>query len=104
MDNGRDINLQFAVRAKAITNSLNYSFATGIRGHANQVGTRSRELMYAKEADILKGELNKEKVSENVKEKDDAEVRKIVKRVDLEPSKAQGLSTCLTGSTTLGSS
>lgn len=41
MDNGKDINLQFAIKAKTITSGLKYSLATGNWGQANQAGSRA---------------------------------------------------------------
>ncbi|GAU30948.1 hypothetical protein TSUD_143960, partial [Trifolium subterraneum] len=41
VDNGKDVNLRFAIKAKTITKSgLNYSLATGNWGQANAAGTR----------------------------------------------------------------
>ncbi|KAK2451642.1 DNA-directed RNA polymerase II subunit RPB2 [Trifolium repens] len=41
VDNGKDVNLQFAIKAKTITSGLNYSLATGNWGQANAAGTRA---------------------------------------------------------------
>ncbi|KAG0488467.1 hypothetical protein HPP92_007278 [Vanilla planifolia] len=41
VDNGKDVNLQFAIKAKTITSGLKYSLATGNWGQANQAGTRA---------------------------------------------------------------
>lgn len=41
MDNGKDVNLQFAIKAKTITSGLKYSLATGNWGQANAAGTRA---------------------------------------------------------------
>ncbi|RWR73064.1 DNA-directed RNA polymerase II subunit RPB2 [Cinnamomum micranthum f. kanehirae] len=41
VDNGKDVNLQFAIKAKTITSGLKYSLATGNWGQANAVGTRA---------------------------------------------------------------
>ncbi|GAB4831192.1 DNA-dependent RNA polymerase II [Ancistrocladus abbreviatus] len=39
--NGKDVNLQFAIKAKTITSGLKYSLATGNWGQANAAGTRA---------------------------------------------------------------
>ncbi|KAF7074495.1 hypothetical protein CFC21_079353 [Triticum aestivum] len=41
VDNGKEVNLQFAIKAKTITSGLKYSLATGNWGQANQAGTRA---------------------------------------------------------------
>ena len=41
MDNGKEVNLQFAIKAKTVTSGLKYSLATGNWGQANQAGTRA---------------------------------------------------------------
>ncbi|KAK9227380.1 hypothetical protein WN943_012431 [Citrus x changshan-huyou] len=41
VDNGKDVNLQFAIKAKTITSGLKYSLATGNWGQANAGGTRA---------------------------------------------------------------
>ncbi|XAR66461.1 DNA-directed RNA polymerase [Bertholletia excelsa] len=41
VDNGKDVNLQFAIKAKTITSGLKFSLATGNWGQANAAGTRS---------------------------------------------------------------
>ncbi|KAL2253204.1 UNVERIFIED_CONTAM: DNA-directed RNA polymerase II subunit RPB2 [Sesamum indicum] len=41
VDNGKDVNLQFAIKAKTITSGLKYSLATGNWGQANVAGTRA---------------------------------------------------------------
>ncbi|KAL8468811.1 hypothetical protein ACS0TY_031855 [Phlomoides rotata] len=41
VDSGKDINLQFAIKAKTITSGLKYSLATGNWGQANAAGTRA---------------------------------------------------------------
>lgn len=41
VDNGKDVNLQFAIKAKTITSGLKYSLATGNWGQANAAGTRA---------------------------------------------------------------
>ena len=41
VDNGKDVNLQFAIKAKTITRGLKYSLATGNWGQANAAGTRA---------------------------------------------------------------
>ncbi|XP_045792607.1 DNA-directed RNA polymerase II subunit RPB2-like [Trifolium pratense] len=41
VDNGKDVNLQFAIKAKTITDGLKYSLATGNWGLANAAGTRA---------------------------------------------------------------
>eukprot|EP00897_Mesotaenium_endlicherianum_P010856 jgi/Mesen1/979/ME000012S00529 len=41
VDNGKEINLTYAVKAKTITSGLKYSLATGNWGQANQAGTRA---------------------------------------------------------------
>nr|AAY89343.1 RNA polymerase II second largest subunit [Antirrhinum majus] len=41
VDNGKDVNLQFAIKAKTITSGLKYSIATGNWGQANAAGTRA---------------------------------------------------------------
>ncbi|WJX25719.1 DNA-dependent RNA polymerase II [Trifolium repens] len=41
VDNGKDVNLQFAIKAKTIMSGLNYSLATGNWGQANAGGTRA---------------------------------------------------------------
>ncbi|KAI8021652.1 DNA-directed RNA polymerase II subunit RPB2 [Camellia lanceoleosa] len=41
VDNGKDVNLQFAIKAKSITSGLKYSLATGNWGQANAAGTRA---------------------------------------------------------------
>ncbi|KAJ0986904.1 hypothetical protein J5N97_005260 [Dioscorea zingiberensis] len=41
VDNNKDVNLQFAIKAKTITSGLKYSLATGNWGQANQAGTRA---------------------------------------------------------------
>ncbi|KAB2637370.1 DNA-directed RNA polymerase II subunit RPB2 [Pyrus ussuriensis x Pyrus communis] len=41
VDNGKDLNLQFAIKAKTITSGLKYSLATGNWGQANAAGTRA---------------------------------------------------------------
>ncbi|XP_059631558.1 DNA-directed RNA polymerase II subunit RPB2-like [Cornus florida] len=38
VDNGKDVNLQFAIKAKPITSGLKYSLAIGNRGQANAAG------------------------------------------------------------------
>jgi DNA-directed RNA polymerase II subunit RPB2 len=40
VDNGKEINLACAVKAKTITSGLKYSLATGNWGQANMVGVR----------------------------------------------------------------
>ncbi|VAI21472.1 unnamed protein product [Triticum turgidum subsp. durum] len=44
VDNGKEVNLQFAIKAKTITSGLKYSLATGNWGQANQAGTRAGKL------------------------------------------------------------
>ncbi|EPS65990.1 hypothetical protein M569_08783, partial [Genlisea aurea] len=41
VDNGKDVNLQFAIKAKTITSGLKYSLSTGNWGQANAAGTRA---------------------------------------------------------------
>ena len=41
VDNGKEINLAYAVKAKTITSGLKYSLATGNWGQANTAGTRA---------------------------------------------------------------
>nr|GEY77972.1 RNA polymerase II second largest subunit [Tanacetum cinerariifolium] len=41
VDNGKVVNLQFAIKAKTITSGLKYSLATGNWGQANAGGTRA---------------------------------------------------------------
>ncbi|CAN0912906.1 DNA-directed RNA polymerase II subunit RPB2 [Linum grandiflorum] len=41
VDSGKDVNLQFAIKAKTITSGLKYSLATGNWGQANVAGTRA---------------------------------------------------------------
>ncbi|KAK3011556.1 hypothetical protein RJ639_011272 [Escallonia herrerae] len=41
VDNGKDVNLQYAIKAKTITSGLKYSLATGNWGQANSAGTRA---------------------------------------------------------------
>ncbi|CAH1428945.1 unnamed protein product [Lactuca virosa] len=41
VNKGKDINLQFAIKANTITNGLKYSIATGNWGKANAAGTRA---------------------------------------------------------------
>ncbi|KAH0881931.1 hypothetical protein HID58_058027 [Brassica napus] len=41
VDNGKEVNLQFAIKAKTITSGLKYSLATGNWGQANAAGTRA---------------------------------------------------------------
>ncbi|XP_058219713.1 DNA-directed RNA polymerase II subunit RPB2-like isoform X2 [Rhododendron vialii] len=41
VDNGKDVNLQFAIKAKTITSGLKYSLATGNWGQANSAGSRA---------------------------------------------------------------
>ncbi|KAH6785548.1 hypothetical protein C2S51_038003 [Perilla frutescens var. frutescens] len=41
VDNGKDVNLQFAIKAKTVTSGLKYSLATGNWGQANAAGTRA---------------------------------------------------------------
>jgi hypothetical protein len=41
VDNGKEVNLQFAIKAKTVTSGLKYSLATGNWGQANQAGTRA---------------------------------------------------------------
>ncbi|KAL0443973.1 UNVERIFIED_CONTAM: DNA-directed RNA polymerase II subunit RPB2 [Sesamum latifolium] len=41
VDNGKDVNLQFAIKAKTMTSGLKYSLATGNWGQANAAGTRA---------------------------------------------------------------
>ncbi|KAL0310646.1 UNVERIFIED_CONTAM: DNA-directed RNA polymerase II subunit RPB2 [Sesamum angustifolium] len=41
VDNGKDVNLQFAIKARTITSGLKYSLATGNWGQANAAGTRA---------------------------------------------------------------
>ncbi|KZV46369.1 hypothetical protein F511_07921 [Dorcoceras hygrometricum] len=41
VDNGKDVNLQLAIKAKTITSGLKYSLATGNWGQANAAGTRA---------------------------------------------------------------
>ncbi|KAL7000396.1 DNA-dependent RNA polymerase II [Sarracenia purpurea var. burkii] len=41
IDNGKDVNLQFAIKAKTLTSGLKYSLATGNWGQANASGTRA---------------------------------------------------------------
>lgn len=41
VDSGKDVNLQFAIKAKTITSGLKYSLATGNWGQANAAGTRA---------------------------------------------------------------
>ncbi|KAJ0247131.1 DNA-directed RNA polymerase II subunit 2 [Hirschfeldia incana] len=41
VDNGKEANLQFAIKAKTITSGLKYSLATGNWGQANAAGTRA---------------------------------------------------------------
>ena len=41
VDNGKDVNLEFAIKAKTITSGLKYSLATGNWGQANAAGTRA---------------------------------------------------------------
>lgn len=41
MDNGKEINLAYAVKAKTITSGLKYSLATGNWGQANTAGVRA---------------------------------------------------------------
>ncbi|KAJ9539991.1 hypothetical protein OSB04_026497 [Centaurea solstitialis] len=41
VNNGKDVNLQFAIKSKTITNGLKYALATGNWGQANAVGTRA---------------------------------------------------------------
>ncbi|XP_050371778.1 DNA-directed RNA polymerase II subunit RPB2-like, partial [Argentina anserina] len=41
VDNGKDVNLQFAIKAKAITSGLKYSLATWNWRQANAAGTRA---------------------------------------------------------------
>ncbi|PWA55788.1 RNA polymerase II second largest subunit [Artemisia annua] len=44
VDNGKDVNLQFAIKAKTITSALKYSLATGNLGQVNAAGTRVGKL------------------------------------------------------------
>lgn len=41
MDSGKGVNLQFAIKAKTITEGLKYALATGNWGQANAAGTRA---------------------------------------------------------------
>ncbi|XP_008666284.1 DNA-directed RNA polymerase II subunit RPB2-like [Zea mays] len=41
VDNGKEVNFQFAIKAKTVTSGLKYSLATGNWGQANQAGTRA---------------------------------------------------------------
>ncbi|KAL5714269.1 DNA-directed RNA polymerase [Ranunculus cassubicifolius] len=41
VDSGKEINMQFAIRAKTITSGLKYSLSTGNWGQANAAGTRA---------------------------------------------------------------
>lgn len=41
VDNGKDVNLQFAVKAQTFTGGLKYALATGNWGQANSAGTRA---------------------------------------------------------------
>ncbi|KAL8031476.1 hypothetical protein ABFX02_13G027600 [Erythranthe guttata] len=41
VDSGKEVNLQFAIKAKTITSGLKYSLATGNWGQANAAGTRA---------------------------------------------------------------
>ena len=41
VDNGKDVNLQFAIKAKTITSGLKYSFAIGNWGQTNAASTRA---------------------------------------------------------------
>ncbi|XP_059631581.1 DNA-directed RNA polymerase II subunit RPB2-like [Cornus florida] len=41
VDNGKGVNLQFAIKAKPITSGLKYSLAIGNRGRANAAGVKS---------------------------------------------------------------
>ncbi|CAA0816195.1 DNA-directed RNA polymerase II subunit 2 [Striga hermonthica] len=41
VDTGKDVNLQFAIKAKTVTSGLKYSLATGNWGQANAAGTRA---------------------------------------------------------------
>ncbi|MCL7047334.1 hypothetical protein MKW94_006641 [Papaver nudicaule] len=41
LDNGKDVNLHFGIRASTITNGLKYSIGTGNWGQANAAGTRA---------------------------------------------------------------
>ncbi|CAH8341483.1 unnamed protein product [Eruca vesicaria subsp. sativa] len=41
VDNGKEVNLQFAIKAKTITSGLKYALATGNWGQANAAGTRA---------------------------------------------------------------
>ncbi|GLJ37518.1 hypothetical protein SUGI_0762380 [Cryptomeria japonica] len=41
VDSGKDVNLQFAIKAKTISSGLKYSLATGNWGQANAAGTRA---------------------------------------------------------------
>ncbi|XP_073154584.1 DNA-directed RNA polymerase II subunit RPB2-like [Henckelia pumila] len=41
IENGKDVNLQLAIKAKTITSGLKYSLATGNWGQANAAGTRA---------------------------------------------------------------
>ncbi|KAK1375316.1 DNA-directed RNA polymerase [Heracleum sosnowskyi] len=41
VDNGKDVNLQFAIKAKTITGGFKYALATGNWGQANSAGTRA---------------------------------------------------------------
>jgi DNA-directed RNA polymerase II subunit RPB2 len=41
VDNGKEINLAYAVKAKTITSGLKYSLATGNWGQANTAGVRA---------------------------------------------------------------
>lgn len=41
VDNGKDVNLQFAIKAKTITSGLKYSLATGNWGQANSASSRA---------------------------------------------------------------
>ncbi|KAL0799311.1 hypothetical protein Bca101_054486 [Brassica carinata] len=41
VENGKEVNLQFAIKAKTITSGLKYALATGNWGQANAAGTRA---------------------------------------------------------------
>jgi hypothetical protein len=64
VDNGKEVNLQFAIKAKTVTSGLKYSLATGNWGQANQAGTRAgvsqvHEIMLSSSFQTCIGEINK---------------------------------------------
>ncbi|PWZ53542.1 DNA-directed RNA polymerase II subunit RPB2 [Zea mays] len=58
VDNGKEVNFQFAIKAKTVTSGLKYSLATGNWGQANQAGTRAGVSQSNKKLQGLREELN----------------------------------------------